>query len=185
MPWRSRSLLLSLLWVTYVIAAALRASPSKGAGILAFLALPPALLVVWSRSAPPARGEDWVSSVTRSAMRAVALGGALIAAARVAPTGDPAFEATATFGTTMASVGSLVALARIAPLGGLLVVPKRAQRLFAAIAMGVVGALATCLPIWQTTGSTPPWVDASIVEAVSAMTAATSLVVTVPSLFIF
>ena len=122
MLWRSRSLLLSLLWVTYVLAAAMRASPNRGIGIVALLLLPPALIGVRMKSAPPARGEDWVSPLTRTAMRAVGLGGALLAAARVAPAGDAPFEAVAALGTTMASAGALVALARIAPLGGLVVV---------------------------------------------------------------
>ena len=169
--------------MTYVLVAAIRGSPDRPAGILALLLLPSALLVVWIRSAPPARGEDWVSPLTRSAMRAVGLGGALLAAARLAPSGDPPFEAVAALGTTMASVGSLVALARIAPLGGLLVVSKRARRLHSAIAVGIVGAVATLLPLWQATTSSGPLADPAMVDSASSLAAATSLVLTVFAAF--
>jgi transcriptional regulator with AAA-type ATPase domain len=160
----------------------MRASPNHGVGILALLFLPPALIVLWAKSAPPARGEDWVSPSTRTAMRAVGLGGALLAAARVAPAGDPLFEAVASLGTTMASAGSLVALARIAPLGGMLVVPERARRLGTAIFVGVMGAAATALPLWQTAGGarTP---SAEVVEATTSFVAAASLVLTVLAAF--
>jgi hypothetical protein len=171
-------LLLSLLWVGYVLAAAIRTAPNRGVGILALLFLPPALVVLWARSAPPARGEDWVSPLTRTAMRAVGLGGALFAAARVAPAGDPPFEAAAALGTTMASAGSLVALARIAPLGGILVVPDRARRLYPAILVGILGSVATALPLWQVAGG-PHAPDDFAVEAASALSAVAALVFTI------
>src|SRR5260221_4153891 len=87
MPWRSRSLLLALLSVGYVLVAAMRSSGGREWGLLVLLALPPLLLVAWTRTEPPSRGEDWVSPVTRSATRAAAFGGALLAASWVAPGG--------------------------------------------------------------------------------------------------
>src|SRR5260221_8707173 len=98
----------------------MRASPNGGLGILGLLLLPTALLVIWARSSPPARGEDHVSPETRSAMRAVALGGALLGAARIAPAGDPPFEAVAAFGMTIGAAFPLGPLSRIAPLRGIL-----------------------------------------------------------------
>src|SRR5258708_39783743 len=100
MPWRSRSLLLALLSVSYVLVAAMRSSAGHDWGLLLLLALPPLLRVVWARTVPPARGEDWVSPVTRSATRAAAFGGALLAAAWVAPAGAAPFDAIATIATT-------------------------------------------------------------------------------------
>jgi hypothetical protein len=161
----------------------MRASPNGGVGLLALFFLPPALIIVWVRSAPPARGEDWVSPRTRTAMRAVGLGGALLAAARVAPAGDPPFEAVAALGTAMASAGSLVALARIAPLGGMLVVPERARRLYAAILVGLMGAGATALPLWQAAGGARAPTDA-MVEAAISIVACAALVVTVVAAFL-
>jgi transcriptional regulator with AAA-type ATPase domain len=165
--------------VSYVLVAALRASPSKEWGILALLALPPLLLVVWARSVPPSRGEDWVSPITRTSMRACGFGGALLAAARVAPPGSAVFDAVATAGTTLASTASLVAIARIAPLGGILVVPKRAQRPYAAIAVALVGALATSVALAQAILPTGPFAEAWMVEAAATTSAAASLAVTI------
>jgi len=176
-PWKSRSLLLSLFGTIYVLVAAMRASPDPGPGIVALLLLPPALLLVWAWSAPPARGEDWVSPSTRSAMRAVGVGGALIAAARVAPTRSPPFEALAALGSSVASVAALVAVARIAPLGGLFIVPKRAQHLRAATALAVVGALACGLPFLQTPGAGGHLSDFFLIDATSSSAATISLIV--------
>jgi hypothetical protein len=175
---RSRSLILSLLWVAYVLAAAMRASPNRGACILGLLLLPPALIVLWAKSAPPARGEDWVSPPTRTAMRAVGLGCALVVAARLAPAGDAPFEAIAALGGAIASVGSLVALARIVPLGGLLVLPKRAERVGAAVVSGVIGGIATALPLVQVASPTNAPSN-STVDLVGTVAAGSSLVLTV------
>ena len=146
MPWRSRSLILALLSVGYVLIAAIRAAPGSATAVLGLLLLPPVLLLIWMRSVPPARGEDWVHPVTRSAMRAVGFGSVLMAAARLAPSGNPPFDAIAALGTGIASVASLVALARIAPLGGLLTVPRSARRLRLALLSAVLALLATGAP---------------------------------------
>src|SRR5262245_38657970 len=128
MVLRSRSLLLALASVGYVVLASMRSAPGREWGIFVLLALPPLLIVAWARSLPPARGEDWVHPATRRAVRAAAFGGALLAAARIAPAGTAPFEAIAMVGTTTACTASLVALAYIAPYGGLLAVPEAAKR---------------------------------------------------------
>src|SRR5204862_7259887 len=120
------------------------------------------------------RGEVWGRPLPRTALRAVGVGGALRAAARVAPPGDPPFEAAAALGTAMASAGSLVALARIAPLGGMLVVPDRARRLYPAVFVAVMGAFATALPLWQAAAATRAPTD-EMVEAATSFVAAASL----------
>src|SRR4029078_1987912 len=164
MPWRSRSLLLALASVGYVLGAAMRSAPGRDWGFLGLLALPPLLLVMWSRTAPPARGEDWVSPVTRSSMRAAAFGGALLAAARGAPTGAPSFEAIAAMATTIACTAALVAVAHIAPFGGLLAVIPRTKRLFAAAAVALAGILATLVPLLQTTVVNGPLVQKGAID---------------------
>jgi hypothetical protein len=147
MPYKSRSLLLALASVSYVLIAAMRSSGGREWAFLVFLALPPLLLLTWARTAPPARGEDWVSPVTRSAARAAAFGGALLAAARMAPAGAPTFEAIGALATTIAATAALVAVANIAPLGGLLVVPAHAKRMYAASTVAIVGAFASFVPL--------------------------------------
>ncbi len=179
MPWRSRSLLLALLSVSYVLVAAMRSSAGHDGGILVLIALPPLLLVVWARTVPPARGEDWVSPVTRSAMRAAAFGGALLAATWIAPTGAAPFEAIAAVATTIASTAALVAVAHIAPLGGLLVVAPRAKRLFAAAAVGISGAFATFVPASQAMLLGGPFTQPDAIDASIAAAAAFFLAVTI------
>ena len=90
-------------------------------------------------------------------MRATAFGGALMAAARVAPAERITFEAIAVVGTTTASVASLVALSRIAPLGGLLVVPRQTRNLGAALAVAIAGALAVSLALLHAQGEPTEW----------------------------
>jgi transcriptional regulator with AAA-type ATPase domain len=179
MPWRSRSLLLALLSVSYVLVAALRSSPGRDWGFLVLLALPPLLLVVWARTVPPARGEDWVSPVTRSATRAAAFGGALLAAAWVAPVGAAPFDAIAAIATTIASTAALVAVAHIAPLGGLLAVAPRTKRLFAASAVAVVGIFSAVVPISQATLAGGPFGQPDAVDTTIAGAAAFFLAVTI------
>src|SRR5258708_1700472 len=179
MPWRSRSLLLALLSVSYVLVAAMRSSAGHDWGFLLLLALPPLLLVVWARTVPPARGEDWVSPVTRSATRAAAFGGALLAAAWVAPAGAAPFDAIATIATTVASTAALIAVVHIAPLGGLLVVAPNAKRLFAAGAIAVVGTLAAAVPISQTALAGSPFAQPDGVDATIAAAATFFLAVTI------
>jgi len=176
---RSRSLLLSLVSVSYVLAAGLRASPDKGWGIVAFIVLPLGLLLVWSRSAPPARGEDWVTPITRRSMRACAFGVGLLAAARVAPPHLPWFEATAVFGTSLAGGAALVALARIAPLGGLLTVPRGAERLHAAVALVLAGTGAALAPLAGPNVSRGAWAEPSVVDATCSVVATLSLASTI------
>ena len=179
MPWRSRSLLLALLSVGYVLVAALRSSRGHDWGFLVPLALPPLLLVAWARTAPPSRGEDWVSPVTRSATRAAAFGGALLAATWIAPHGAAPFEAVAAIATMVAAAAALVAVARIAPLGGLLAEAKRSERLLAAGAAALVGAFAAVVPISQVFFAGGPFSQPDAVETASAGAAAFYLVVTI------
>jgi len=170
-PWRSRSLLLALLSVAYVLVAALRVAPVGAAAVLGVLLLPAALLIVWARSVPPARGEDWVNPITRSATRAVGFGSAVMAAARIAPPGVPSLEAMAALGTGIASVASLVALARIAPLGGLLAVPPSARQLRLAMLSGFVAALAAGAPFDPSIAASSVSSALTTTQAIGALTA--------------
>ncbi len=174
MLFRSRSLLLSLLSVSYVLVAALRSSHDKGWGVVALFLLPIGLFSAWARSAAPARGEDWVAPATRRAMRACAWGAGLLAGARVAPPGIAWFEAAALFGTSIAGAAALVALARIAPMGGLLRVPSAAMRLYAAIALALAGSLATVAVLGSAT-----FTDFSRVDATCGAVATFSLLLTI------
>ena len=171
MPWRSRSLLLALLSVGYVLVAALRVAPSGAAAVLGVLSLPAALLIVWSRSVPPARGEDWVNPITRSATRAVGFGSCVMAAARIAPVGTPALEAMAALGTGIASVASLVAMARIAPLGGLLAVPRSARQLRLAMLSGLVATLAMGAPFDPSIAASSVFAELPATPAIGALAA--------------
>jgi hypothetical protein len=172
--FRSRSLVLALLGVGYVLIGALRASSDRAFGALVSLALVPSLLFLWARSAPPTRGEDWVTPVTRSALRACGFGGALIAAASLAPPGDAPFDAVVTAGGTIATVASLIALSRIAPLGGLFLVPRRAEGLRVAWAMLGVGGIATAFSALRTLAPEGP-VGPLAAELASASSATISL----------
>jgi hypothetical protein len=179
MPYRSRSLLLALASVSYVLVAAMRSSGGRDWAFLVFLAMPPLLLVVWSRTAAPARGEDWVSPVTRSATRAAAFGGALLAAARMAPPSAAPFEAIAAMGTTIAATAALVAVANIAPLGGLLVVPFRAKRLFAAGAVAIAGTAAALVPLTRALLAKGPIAQPDEIDTSVAAASGMFLVVTI------
>jgi hypothetical protein len=153
------------------LVAALRVAPGGAAAILGVLFLPAAVLLTWARSVPPARGEDWVHPITRSAMRAVGFGSALMAAARLAPVGVPTLEAIAALGTGIASVASLVALARIAPLGGLLTVPRGARQLRMAVASGFVAALASAAPFEPSIAASSFSSSLTATQGVGALTA--------------
>ena len=143
--------------------------------MLGVLLLPIALLMVWARSVPPARGEDWVNPVTRSATRAVGFGSAVMAAARIAPAGVPSLETLAAVGTGIASVASLVALARIAPLGGLLPVPRTARQLRLAMLSGLVAALAAGAPFEPSIAASSIATEFPTTQAVGALSAIAAL----------
>jgi transcriptional regulator with AAA-type ATPase domain len=181
MPWRSRSLLLALGSVSYVLVAAMRSSAGRDWAFLLLLALPPLLLVMWARTAPPARGEDWVSPVTRTATRAAAFGGALLAAARMAPAGAPPFEAIAAIATTISATAALVAIANIAPLGGLLVVPLRSRRLLPAGAVAMAGTFAALVPLSHAILAKGPLADPNEIDISVASASVLFLAVTIAS----
>ena len=61
MPWKSRSLLLSLFGTIYVLVAAMRGSSDGALGVVALLLLPFGLLFVWKWSERPARGERYAA----------------------------------------------------------------------------------------------------------------------------
>ena len=143
--------------------------------MLGVLFLPAALMLVWARSVPPARGEDWVNPVTRSATRAVGFGSAVMAAARIAPPGVPSLEAMAALGTGIASVASLVALVRIAPLGGLLAVPRSARQLRLAMLSGLVAALAAAAPFDPSIAGSSVFSDLTTTQALGALSAIAAL----------
>jgi transcriptional regulator with AAA-type ATPase domain len=174
-PWRSRSLLLALLSVGYVLVAALRVAPGGAAALVGVLLLPLTLLIVWARSVPPARGEDWVNPVTRSATRAVGYGSAVMAAARLAPPGVPFLEALAALGTGIASIASLVALVRIAPLGGLLTVPRSARQLRLAMLSGLIAALAASAPFEPSIAASSVFSGFPTTQAIGALSATAAL----------
>jgi transcriptional regulator with AAA-type ATPase domain len=161
--------------VGYVLVAALRVAPGGAGAVLGVLLLPAGLLIIWSRSVPPARGEDWVNPVTRSATRAVGLGSAVMAAARIAPVGTPSLETMAAVGTGIASVASLVALARIAPLGGLLTVPRSARQLRLAMLSGLVAALAAGAPFEPSIASSSVFSTLAMAPAIGALSAIAAL----------
>jgi hypothetical protein len=142
---RSRSFWLSAAALAYVCvgAAHLAGSPLPW---LALLGLPAILAEAWRRTAVPA-GKDDVSQSSRSALRAVAWGSLLWAAARTGPAGRPALDAAANLGAGTAAVAALVAIARIAPRGGLLSPPKAALSLDAATFAGFLWAIATAIPL--------------------------------------
>jgi transcriptional regulator with AAA-type ATPase domain len=174
-PWRSRSLILALLSVGYVLVAAVRVTPSAAAAVLGVVLLPTAILLTWARSVPPARGEDWVNPVTRSAMRAVGFGAAIMAAARIAPPGTSSLEAFAALGTGIASVSLLVALARIAPLGGLLLVPRGARQLRLALLGAFIAALGVGAPFEPSIAASSISAQFSATQGVGAATAVAAL----------
>ena len=120
-----------------------------------------------------------MSPVTRSATRAASFGGALLAAAWIAPRGAAPFDAIAAIATTVASTAALVAVARIAPLGGLLAAAPRSERLFAAGAVAIVGAFAAVVPISQAFFPSGPLSLPDAVETSSAGAAAFFLLVTI------
>jgi len=142
---RSRSFWLCAAALAYVCvgAAHLAGSPLPW---LALLGLPAILAEAWRRTAVPT-GKDEVSESARSALRAVAWGSLLWAAARTGPAGRPALDAAANLGAGTAAVAALVAIARIAPRGGLLTPPKAALSLDAATFAGFLWAVATAIPL--------------------------------------
>ena len=145
MTGRSRSFWLSAAALAYVCvgAAHLAGSPLPW---LALLALPALLAEAWRRTAVPA-GKDDVSVASRSALRAVAWGSLMWAAARTGPAGHPALDAAANLGVGTAAVAALVAIARIDPRPGLLKPPKQALSLDAATFAGLLWAIASALPL--------------------------------------
>jgi transcriptional regulator with GAF, ATPase, and Fis domain len=180
MPYRSRSLLLALLGVSYVLVAAMRSAGGREWGFLVLLALPPLLLLVWAHTVPPARGEDWVSPVTRSAARTAAFGGALLVAARVAPPDTAPFDAIAALATATASTAALVAVAHIVPLGGLMVPPRRTKRLWAAGSVAFSGIAATAVALTAAAQPDRPFSPAHA-DAAIALSAMFALVATIAS----
>jgi hypothetical protein len=175
---RSRSLYLALLGVGYVLIGALRASSDRAFGLVVSLALVPGLVFLWARSAPPTRGEDWVTPVTRSAVRACGFGGALIVAASLAPPGDAPFDAVVTAGGTIASMASLIALSRIAPLGGLFLALRNAESLRVAWAMLGAGCFATAFSALRTLAPDGP-IGALAAELASASSGTVALLLSI------
>jgi hypothetical protein len=113
---------------------------------LALLLLPGLLAEVWRRTAA-ATNKDDVSQHSKSALRAVAWGSLMWAAARTGPAGRPALDAAANLGAGTAAVASLVALARIPARPGLLKPQHGSLSLDAALFTGFLWAIATALPL--------------------------------------
>ncbi|HEY4106832.1 MAG TPA: hypothetical protein VGM44_23185 [Polyangiaceae bacterium] len=141
----SRSFWLCVAVLAYVCigAAHLAGSPLPW---FALIALPALLAEAWRRTAVPA-GKDEVSQASRTALRAVAWGSLLWAAARTGPAGRPALDAAANLGAGTAAVAALIALARISGRGGLLAPPKATRSFDAATFAGFLWAIATALPL--------------------------------------
>jgi hypothetical protein len=142
---RSRSFWLSAAALAYVCvgAAHLAGSPLPW---LALLLLPTLLAEAWRRTSVPA-GKDDVSQHSRSALRAVAWGSLMWAAARTGPAGRPALDAAANLGAGTAAVASLVALARIPARPGLLKPQHGSLSLDAAMFTAFLWAIASALPL--------------------------------------
>ncbi|HTQ05194.1 MAG TPA: hypothetical protein VMI54_15125 [Polyangiaceae bacterium] len=98
------------------------------------------MAVVWRKTAP---GRQRGARV----VRATAFGLALWATARVGPEGNAALDAAANAGVGTTAVAGLVALARIEGLGGMLVPPRAAASLDAALLAGFMWALATAFAL--------------------------------------
>jgi hypothetical protein len=158
MFWRVRSFWLAAGAVAYVAFAALVAegTPSpfpsppptaigRGLPWIALVALPAALAVVWTLTAPPSRGEDRVDEGARAAARACFTGAALALAALTGRAG-PGLVAWVNLGAGISAMAALVALARIGSLGGLVAPPPSARRLDAAAFASLLWTVAVALP---------------------------------------
>src|SRR5262245_5267703 len=109
MFWRARSFWLAVGAVAYVAFAALHAAragtipqrsplaPSAALAWAALVALPLALALGWTATAPPTRGEDRIEPAARGAARATMAGTAVLLAARTGPI-TPWFTAIANAG---------------------------------------------------------------------------------------
>src|SRR5580704_4590206 len=164
MFWRVRSFWLAAGAVAYVAFAALVAedTPSpfpsppptvlgRGLPWIALVALPAALAVVWTVTAPPSRGEDRVEEGARAAARACFAGAAVVLAALAGRAG-PGAIAFANLGAAVSSMAALVALARIGSLGGLVAPPPSARRLDAAAFASLLWTVAVALPAARALG---------------------------------
>jgi hypothetical protein len=80
-------------------------------------------------------------------VRATAWGLALFAAARVGPEGSAALDAAASAGVGTTAIAGLVALARVESFGGMVVAPRAARSLDAALLTGFLWAVATALAL--------------------------------------
>ena len=141
----SRSFWLCAAALAYVCVGAAHLAGSTLPWV-ALLVLPALLAEAWRRTAASAGKED-DSPHSRAAVRAVAWGSLLWAAARTGPAGRPALDAAANLGVGTAAVASLVALARIAPRAGLLKPHPASRSLDAATFAGFLWAVATALPL--------------------------------------
>ncbi len=140
-----RSFLLPAAAIAYVCFGALQ---TRGGALpwIALAALPLVIFFVWRKTGAPRAGEDHTERVARGAVRAVAWGAALWAAARAGASGRAGLDAVANVGAGTAAVGGLVALARIAPLGGLLVPAPATRSLDGAIFTAFVWSIAVGAP---------------------------------------
>jgi hypothetical protein len=138
-PSAPRSFWLAALSVGYVGVAGSLVGRSPGPWLSGVLLIG-VLWVVWRRTEPKRdRGAPVV--------RATAWGLALWAAARGGPEGTAALDAAANAGVGTTAVAGLVALARIEGVGGMVVAPRAARSLDAAMLAGFLWALATALAL--------------------------------------
>lgn len=132
--------------VGYVALGGLRSEQ----GILPWLCLfglPLLLAEVWRRTLKPRGGSQLLlNQPSRTALRAVAWGGALWLSARAGPVGSPGFDAVANLGTGIALGGCLFTLARVDGTSGILSPPRAARSLDAVIFTALLFGIATSVP---------------------------------------
>ena len=130
--------------LTYVCLGAAR----TGGGLLPWLALAVLPVLLWEvfRRTEPRPGDDRSAAEARGAARAAFWGAAMLVAARTGAAGEPALDAAANLGAGVAAAGSLVTLARLPASSGLLLEPRSARSLDAAIFTGFLWGIATALP---------------------------------------
>jgi hypothetical protein len=136
---------------------------------------------VWRKTAQGvSAGRKLAGRITR----ATAWGLALFMTARVGPDGSAALDAAANLGVGTVAVTSLVALARLEGPGGLLLPPRAARSLDAALLAGFLWAIATALPLtYALLPSSRVRLDPIAIDYATTSAAAASLLLTVAATY--
>jgi len=93
------------------------------------------------------RRSEGLRAEARTTARATFWGLAIFLSARLGPEGNAALDAAANVAVGTTAVAGLVALARISGPGGILMPPRAARSLDAAVLVGFVWSVATALPL--------------------------------------